>query len=331
MADEYKGKEMFELYETSKLDLDSFFMINDSNRMTKRINFRGIIANLKGNGTDKDNTFYNKEETDSLVNGMRTTVNKTIESFTPTIEEIKKSSNDINKNMTIISSDVSSKLNNFAKEIEAANNEMTSIRNYIKQFIEQNPNDTYTREQIDQLFTGINNKLSSLYTPIQIDEMVKSINTEIENINKKITDLQNNMTTGGNISSGGTTSGTAEGLSITNITSGSINLDTYKVAKIYHITKDVTLTNAPTGCTDGWLIVLPNEGVGELTDQSQYVKQIFFNNGAINSTDHYIYMRTYQVLDGFSEWVKLTTSKDIIIGSEIPTSLSENQIYLQYF
>lgn len=328
MAEDYKGKQIYELFETSKLDLNSALIINTSSRETKRISFKAFINNLKGDGTDSSNSFYTKDDTDILLSGMRNTLNQNIRSFSQTIEEIKTSYDDITKDVSLISTQVNSKLNSFSTQIENNNSEVTSVRNYVTQIVEKS-NDTYSKKEIDQLFSSINGKLSGLYTSSQVDSLVNPLKSQIAILQKKVTDIENNSTGSSGSSSSG---GTAEGLSINYINSGSINLNSYTTAKIFYISSAVSMINAPNNCKDGWLIVLPNEGTGETSTGSIYVKQIFLKSGTANTDDYEVYVRTrINSASSFSKWVKMITTKDIIVGSEVPTTLEEGQIYLQYF
>lgn len=330
MAEDYRGKQIYELFETSKLDLNSALIINTSTRETKRISFKAFINNLKGDGTDPSNSFYTKDDTDILLSGMRNTLNQNIRSFSQTIEEIRTSYDDITKNVSLISTQVNTKLDSFSTQIENNNSEVTSVRNYVTQIVEKS-NDTYSKKEIDQLFTTINSKLSGLYTTTQVDNIVNPLKTQIEILQKKITNIEN-TSTGSSSGSSSSSGGTAEGLSINYINSGSINLNSYTTAKIFYISSAVSMINAPNNCKDGWLIVLPNQGTGETSTGSIYVKQIFLKSGTVNTDDYEIYVRTrINSTSSFSKWTKMITAKDIIVGSEIPTTLEEGQIYLQYF
>lgn len=330
MAEENKGKQIYELFETNKLDLNSAFMINTSDRITKRISFKGLIINLKGDGTDSVNSFYSKDEIDVSLTGMRNTLNDNIKSFSTTVNEIKDAYDVVIKDTTLITTKVNAQLEEFSKELESASQEMNSIRTYLNEFIENNP-DTYSTQEIDAMIDRIDGTLNQMYSATQVNNLISSVNQQVTILENKVTTIENNMTTGGtgggnSSSGGGGTAGSAEGLSIINLDSGAVDFDNYTLAKIYYIGSNTTLSHAPNECKSGWLMVLPMKGTGEEVGENLYVKQIFYKHGS----DNEVYTRTKDSA-GFSEWVKLNTAKDILMGSEIPTSLSEGQIYLQYF
>lgn len=98
------------------------------------------------------------------------------------------------------------------------------------------------------------------------------------------------------------------GLTITAVTTANSDLNTYTDRGIYTFAAAYAPTNAPTGNTNGWLIVIPwTEGSTVNT-----IKQIWLRHGVLNSSDHEIYVRTkFSSGSTWSTWAEIITDKDI--------------------
>lgn len=79
------------------------------------------------------------------------------------------------------------------------------------------------------------------------------------------------------------------------------DIDTYTTQGVYYFTADYTPTNAPSGVTNGWLMVIPG---GENS-----AKQIWWRLGSINSTDYQTFVRTWTATSGWSTWVQFGTDR----------------------
>lgn len=84
------------------------------------------------------------------------------------------------------------------------------------------------------------------------------------------------------------------------ITSGTHDMNTYTNSGFYSFSSSVTLANAPTG--NGYLSVMT------LGSTASNVKQIWYNNGTVNSNDFETYIRT-MVNGTWSDWTRLLTEK----------------------
>ena len=80
------------------------------------------------------------------------------------------------------------------------------------------------------------------------------------------------------------------------------DLDNYTDAGFYTFAQAYTPTNAPSGNTNGWLLVIP------WTQNSATVKQIWFRHGSINNNDFETYVRTKIGSYGWSGWSKYYTT-----------------------
>lgn len=84
-------------------------------------------------------------------------------------------------------------------------------------------------------------------------------------------------------------------LNIHYISSGNVDINTYQTTGKYYFGGEASLTNAPNGAVNGWLIVLQWMGS---------IKQLWFRYGSLPSTHKDFYFRTC-VSYTWSDWIKV--------------------------
>lgn len=88
------------------------------------------------------------------------------------------------------------------------------------------------------------------------------------------------------------------------------DLNNYTDAGLYSFSASYTPTNAPSGNSNGWLLVMPWKQ-GNVT-----VKQVWFRHGSLNSNDFKTYVRTQIGSSGWSDWSEYyTTNGGTITGN----------------
>lgn len=96
----------------------------------------------------------------------------------------------------------------------------------------------------------------------------------------------------------------------TNVAVAGEDLNNYTDAGLYSFSASYTPTNAPSGNSNGWLLVMPWKQ-GNVT-----VKQVWFRHGSLNSNDFKTYVRTQIGSSGWSDWSEYyTTNGGTITGN----------------
>ena len=88
------------------------------------------------------------------------------------------------------------------------------------------------------------------------------------------------------------------------VTETGTNLNNYTTAGMYSFSVASAPLNMPSGCTNGWLVVIP------WCSGSNTIKQFFLRHGTPNSTDHCTYTRLYTSESGWSNWSTFYTTSN---------------------
>lgn len=364
--DESQGKPIEKLEETMILDDQTSYFLTTLEDVTRKINLINIAKALSGDeeGENSEFKFYTTkaiqekfiqvnadisnveglyEQYDKILENLRTNVDTSLkklelivdnidpkirEMYNKIVKEFESKFNDLAKvdnNLLIKIEDVYAELSDADKEIikrfDTKFNELAgmvdqsgdladSLFNIVNQDIENlrtRVNEIYTelKSQDAALLNKINEltkqtetntgQFKSYYDQTQIDKMLQEIYNKFQ-----VAIVSSNLDWAGRAN----------------------NFNNYVNSGIYFFTQSANASNMPSGCTNGILHVI-NCGNG-------IIKQIFYRYGTLNSTDHQMYVRTFGS-NIWTDWVRMLTTKDILIGTAVPSSLEDGQVYIQYF
>ena len=364
--DESQGKPIEQLEETMVLDDETSYFLTTLEDVTRKINLINIAKALSGD-EEGDNTefkFYTTkaieerliqvyaqissieglyEHYNKILENLRTNVDTSlkkleliVDNIDPKIQEVYKkivkefesNFNDLaNEDNKIINEllDAYAKLSDADQEIikrfDAKFNELTgmldsngdladTLYNVLNQDLDN------LRARIEGIYTELKSQDSALEKRISTLETKTNSNTsqfdsyydqrEIDNMIRQLYDKFKVVI----VSAATDSAGRAQ------------DVNNYLSSGMYFFTQSAHAVHMPPGCVNGILHVIDcGNGI---------FKQIFYRYGTINSTDHQMYIRT-KGSNVWSDWVKVLTSKDILIGTSVPSALENGQIYIQYF
>lgn len=103
------------------------------------------------------------------------------------------------------------------------------------------------------------------------------------------------------------------------VTTANTDLDDYTTGGLYSFAGAYTPVNAPSGNSNGWLLVMQWTETYKAT-----IKQVWFRHGVANSTDHDTYVRT-KIGDVWSNWKRYFTANGGTITGDV--TLDNADIY----
>lgn len=364
--DESQGKPIESLVETMILDDETSYFLTTLDDVTRKINLLNIAKALSGDeeGENSEFKFYTTkaikeqliqvyseissieglyEQYNKILESLRTSVDTslrklelTVNNIDPKIKEMyDKVVKEFESNFNDLANQdnkITLRINDIYSELSEADLEI--IKRFDTKFNELTGMVDSSGDLADSLFNILNEELTT--TKNRITSIYNELKSQDASLTRRIRDLE--AATGSSMNMFGhyyTQTQVDNKLkeiyekfkvkvisSPTDSSNANQNLNNYTESGMYFFTQTANAANLPSGCVNGILFVI--DCTGGIT------KQIFYRYGTINTNDHQMFIRT-RGSNVWSDWARVLTTKDIIYGTSVPTSLENGQIYLQYF
>lgn len=365
--DESQGKPIEVLEETMILDDETSYFLTTLEDVTRKINLINIAKALSGDeeGENSEFKFYTTKEIQerfiqvyteiSSIEGLYDQYNKILENLRTNVDtslrklelivenidpKIREMYNKIIKEFESNFNDLANEDNKIMLHVNEIYNELSAadleiIRRFDNKFNELTGMVDSSGDLADSLFNILNQELDVVRS--RIEAVYNELKSQDSALSNRISILEKKTDTNTNKFSSYYNQSQIDAklqdiynkfkvqlLSSTVDSSGRAqDLNNYLDSGIYFFSQSTAAKNMPPNCVNGILHVI-NCGNG-------VIKQIFYRYGTINKNDHQMFLRTRGTNNVWSDWSRVLTTKDILMGTNVPTALEDGQIYLQYF
>lgn len=360
--DESQGKPVNHLEETTVLDDESVFLTTYG-ELTKKINILNLIRAMSGDDEADPNSgikFFTVDAMREKLNDIRRRIGDNEGLEMKLNEKLREITNEIN----YLSEMLKKQFENFKEETRELITELE--RRVGERLNDLEAEDQRLDSKIDDTKEELTTKIIELRNDLttKVDSIIESITStgdiadglanhltaEINRVDNRITNIYNELS-GQDVFILSQVNGLREEVK-------SLSENTYDVEQMDNILKEIydrikvvvisnetdengvkwDLNNITYDSLIFWnrvaypLNLPPNvvNGLCITINCTHIVKQIFMRFGTAGINDHHTFVRT-KVGTSWSEWTKYLTTKDITIGTDVPTVLESGQIYLQYF
>lgn len=284
-----------------------------------------------------------------MIENLKTKIDASISSFENIVNQIDPKLEDLEQRLQQL---INEKCSELAQEHITINNRITSVEEAY-----QNADESilaYVKEQFEQLFKQIEEGgdiSDQMFAVLQaaIDQLRQDLSSIKKSLEAKDSELEQRIIRLENLISGVSDNMNSfyynkeeidaflndlyKRITVQIISSNTDeqgnphDLNNYMDNGLFFFTLSSEPLNLPPGAVNGLLVVIDCG-----YEPSPVIKQLFFRYGTANKTDHNISIRTRMSASAvWTDWARILTSKDIIYGTEVPTTLETGQIYLQYF